>query len=66
MNRQSRAFHTGNRGEVADFGGALFGIAGQFGTGEMLELAFTGGLAASADGGGGFDLVIGSNFSGDL
>ncbi len=43
--------------EVADFGGAHFGVAGQFGAGETLELAFAGGLDAGTDGGGVFDLA---------
>ena len=58
MNRQSRAFHTRSPEEVADFGGAHLGVAGQFDAVETLELVLTSRLDAGADGGGGFDLVL--------
>src|SRR2546421_3319679 len=48
--------------EVADFGEAHFGVAGQFGTGETLELAFAGGQDAGTDGGGVFDLAFVGEF----
>ena len=48
--------------EVADFGGAHFGVAGQFGAGEALELAFAGCLDASTDGGGVLDLAFVGEF----
>src|SRR6266699_5438362 len=48
--------------EVADFGGAHFGVAGKLGAGETSELAFAGGLDASTDGGGVFDLALVGEF----
>ncbi len=48
--------------EVADFGGAHFGVAGQFGAGEALELVFASGLDAGTDGGGVFDLTLVGEF----
>ena len=48
--------------EIAHFGGSHFGVAGQFGAGEALELAFAGGLDAATDGGGVLDLAFVGEF----
>ncbi len=48
--------------EVADFRGAHFGIAGQFGAGETLELAFASCLHALANGSRVFDLAFVGEF----
>ena len=48
--------------EVADLGGAHFGVTGQFGAGEALELALASGLNAGTDGGGVLNLALVGEF----